>query len=151
MTRKCPEGNLDKGLLVWGMGILRKKVGNYYKRSRRFSAAGKEEDLVSETGRCGVFDISQESRVRHTELHAIVNALIQALPPAERAAMELLVMGLPTREIAEELSPERYQNVANRLYRGRKKLARELARYGYGPVREAHLSQKARRRKHQAS
>jgi len=27
---------------------------------------------------------------------------------------------------------EKYQNVINKIYRGRHKLARELARYGYG-------------------
>jgi hypothetical protein len=31
------------------------------------------------------------------------------------------------------LHPERYQNVINRLHRGRKALAKELAKYGYGP------------------
>src|SRR5207247_5159091 len=34
MTQKFPEIELHKGLMVWGMGILRKKVGNYYRRCR---------------------------------------------------------------------------------------------------------------------
>src|SRR5262245_44132029 len=42
MTEKCPEIELRKGLLVWGMGILRKKVGNYYRRVQRYSALRRE-------------------------------------------------------------------------------------------------------------
>ena len=47
--------------------------------------------------------------------------------------MELLIGGLNPGEIVNQLHPERYQNVINRLHRGRKKLAQELAKYGYGP------------------
>jgi hypothetical protein len=47
--------------------------------------------------------------------------------------MELLLAGLEPGEIVRHLHPERYQNVINRLHRGRKKLAKELAKYGYGP------------------
>ena len=47
--------------------------------------------------------------------------------------MELLLAGLEPGEIVKRLHPERYQNVINRLHRGRKKLAKELAKYGYGP------------------
>ena len=44
-----------------------------------------------------------------------------------------MIAGLNAREITEELHPVRYQNVINRLHRGRKKLAEALAKYGYGP------------------
>ena len=35
MAMKCPEIELEKGLLIWSMGILRKKVGNYYRKAQR--------------------------------------------------------------------------------------------------------------------
>ena len=48
-------------------------------------------------------------------------------------AMPVLIAGFGIREIVERLHPARYQNVINRLHRGRKRLAKELAKYGYGP------------------
>jgi hypothetical protein len=44
-----------------------------------------------------------------------------------------MIAGFNAGEIARQLHPERYQNVINSLYRGRKKLARALAKYGYAP------------------
>lgn len=134
MTRKYPDGELHKGLLVWSMGILRKKVGNYYKKAQRLSTLEAEEAFARKIGHDGPRPAAQESGIHHRELRAIVDVLLDTLPAQEREALELLLIGLPTQEIARELSPERYQNIANRLHRGRKKLARELARYGYGPA-----------------
>ena len=45
----------------------------------------------------------------------------------------MLISGLDPGEIVDRLDPERYQNVINRLHRGRRRLAAELARYGLGP------------------
>ena len=134
MTRKCPKEELHKGLLVWSMGILRKKVGNYYKKAQRITAMDVEEAFARKVGNYGSRAAAQESGIRHRELRAIIDTLLDSFSPQERQALELLLIGLPTHEIARELSPEPYQNVANRLHRGRKKLARELARYGYGPA-----------------
>ena len=152
MTRKCPSEELHKGLLVWSMGILRKKVGNYYKRTHRVSPIDAEEAFARRIGKHGPGPAAQESRIHHHELRAIIDMLLGTFPPQERRALELLLVGLPTQEIARELSPERYQNIANRLHRGRKKLARELARYGYGPsdrgkLKIRHRLLKAKRRR----
>jgi RNA polymerase sigma factor (sigma-70 family) len=133
MTCKCPEEDLDKGLLVWSMGILRKKVGNYYRRTQRLTNFSNEEMFAQKAGAGGWLAAMQESKIHHHELRAIIDVLLDSFPAREREAMELLLMGMPTHEIAAVLSHERYQNIANRLYRGRKKLARALARLGYRP------------------
>ena len=52
-----------------------------------------------------------------------------------------MIAGLNAKEITEELHPVRYQNVINRLHRGRKKLAEALAKYGYGPAAASSLRQ----------
>jgi hypothetical protein len=57
--------------------------------------------------------------------------------------MDLLLAGLETGEIARLLRPERYQTVVNRAHRGRRKLLKELAKYGY---RARHGVRGARRR-----
>ena len=134
MTRKCPEGELHKGLLVWSMGILRRKVGNYYKKAQHITRMDAEEAFARKAGTGGLRAAAQESGIQHRELSGIISTLLDNFPAQERQALELMLLGLPTREIVQELSPERYQNVANRLHRGRKRLARELARYGYGPA-----------------
>ncbi len=147
MTRKCPEEELQKGLLVWSMGILRKKVGNYYRKSQRFTNVNSEEMLAQKGGECASLAAVQESHIHHHELLAIIDVLLDRFPTRQRQAMELLLLGLRTHEIAEELSTERYQNIANRLYRGRKKLARELARFGYRPTFVRARSKKSRKTK----
>jgi hypothetical protein len=48
-----------------------------------------------------------------------------------------LIAGHDSGEIVKQLHPERYQNVINRIYRGRKKIAKELAKFGYGPDAKA--------------
>jgi RNA polymerase sigma factor (sigma-70 family) len=145
MLTKYPGSELEKGLLVWSMGILRKKVGNYYKRAQRLATIDAEEAFARKIAKYGPGPAAQESRIHHHELRTIVDMLLGTFPTQERRALELLLIGLPTQEIARELSPERYQNIANRLHRGRKKLARELARYGYGPADRAQ-SRTGRRR-----
>jgi len=129
MIMKHPGKELQKGNLVWGMGILRKKVGNYYRRTRRKAWLGKKEIGIQQSP----ISSSPETNVFHEELQNIINQTLPRLPSAQRKAMELLLAGLEPGEIVKRLHPERYQNVINRLHRGRKKLARELAKYGYGP------------------
>lgn len=143
MTEKCPEIELEKGLLVWGMGILRKKVGNYYRREQRHSALRREfpSDVMLYLTRSPP---AAESTMHFRELRALVDAILEKFPTRERAVMELLVSGLPINEIAGALHPERYQNIVNRVHRGRKRLHKELAKYGYG-------SRDARKGKKQAS
>jgi RNA polymerase sigma factor (sigma-70 family) len=124
MAAKCADTRIQKGLLIWAMGILRKKVGNYYRRMQR------SVPLEVDPARPDLL-LSPESWLRHGELCALIEKILDGFSSAEREAVELLLTGLQTNEIAEQLQPERYQNVVNRLYRGRKKLAMQLARYGY--------------------
>jgi RNA polymerase sigma factor (sigma-70 family) len=134
IVAKPPASELEKGLLVWSLGILRNKVGNYYRKSHRYALL---EKIKPDTQQWATRPIasSPETKASDKELIAIVSEKVAEMPSPEREVMELLVAGLDSGEIATHLHPERYQNVINRLHRGRKKLAKELARYGYGPSR----------------
>lgn len=130
MTLKCPQIELRRGLLVWGMGILHRKVGNYYRRGRRVLSL--EAPKVREEAEKS---LRQEPEaldlLRRAEAEGLLRELIGRLPAEERVVMELVRAGLSTGQIAECLVPERYQNVVNRIHRGRRKLGRALARRGY--------------------
>ena len=133
MLIKRPANDLEKGLLVWTMGILRKKVGNYYRRTNRFICLSDRESLTHQSIQQWTIAASAESRLFHEELQGIINRTLAELPSPQRQAIELLIAGHDSGEVVKQLRPERYQNVINRIYRGRKKLAKELAKYGYGP------------------
>ncbi len=133
MITKCPGSELEKGLLVWSMGILRKKVGNYYRKTRRFAYFSDQDSIDQKLiGELSV-NISPEAEMFHEELQGLIKEAIAQLPSDQRQPIELLIAGLNSGEIVKKLHPERYQNVINRIHRGRKKLAKELAKYGYGP------------------
>jgi len=131
MTQKCPECGPEKGLLIWSMGILRKKIGNYYRKARRYvpmEYAGAAMPVR--------FSASPEVRFLHMELAGLVRKTLRGLPHRQRRAMELCLAGLEAHEIVASLHPERYQNVINHLFRGRRKIAAQLAALGYPmPVR----------------
>jgi len=131
MVRRAPDIDIEKGLLIWSLGILRRKIGNYYRRVRRLNEL--MEFRTISWDKCRYPDVipSPESSLHFRELYDVVEEALFQLPPLERQAMDLYLTGMQTREIAAMLSPERYQNVANRLYRGRRKLAKELARQGF--------------------
>ena len=133
MLTKFPGPELEKGLLVWSMGILRKKVGNYYRKAQRFSSISRQDSSVRQSIQEFIASASPEAGFFHKELQSIVNETLAQLPASQRQAIELLISGLDSGEVVKELHPERYQNVINRIYRGRRKLAKELAKYGYGP------------------
>jgi RNA polymerase sigma factor (sigma-70 family) len=133
MAKKCPDIELRKGLLVWSLGILRNKVGNYYRRARRQSPVTEFDGHERTSDHLLPAVHSPEARIHHAELRSLVTGILAGLTRGEREAVQLLIAGLPTGEIAARLSPEPYQNVVNRLHRGRKKLVRELARFGYTP------------------
>ena len=133
MLTKFPGSELEKGLLVWSMGILRKKVGNYYRKAQRFSSFSEQESCPWQSLRDRIPTASPEAKLFHEELQGIVSETLAQLPASQRIAIELLIAGLDAGEIVKQLHPERYQTVINRIYRGRKRLARELAKYGYGP------------------
>ncbi len=131
MIMKRPGSELEKGPLVWSLGILRKKVGNYYRKAQRYSAFNERETRgwIQQS----MLASSPEVTICHDELQGIVNETLAQLPSCQRQAMELLIAGHDPAEIVEQLHPVRYQNVINRLYRARRKLAKELAKFGYGP------------------
>jgi RNA polymerase sigma factor (sigma-70 family) len=120
---------LEKGPLAWGLGILRKKVGNYYRKAQRYASLN-EQDVGKRPCRTIA---TPEGTLFHEELKTIVDATLSQLPASQRQALELMMAGFNAGEIAKQLYPVRYQNVINSLYRGRKKLAVELAKYGYAP------------------
>jgi RNA polymerase sigma factor (sigma-70 family) len=140
MTQKCPESGPDKGLLIWSMGILRKKIGNYYRKARRYVPM----ECAEASGRARVC-ASPELRFLESEMAGMVRKTLYGLPDRERRAMELCLAGLQAHEIVASLHPERYQNVINHLFRGRRKIAAQLAALGYPvPVRK-HGSRRCRR------
>jgi DNA-directed RNA polymerase specialized sigma24 family protein len=68
----------------------------------------------------------------------LVDRILETFAPREREVLSLYLGGVPTSEIVDIFHTERYQNIVNWLHRGRKKLARELAKFGYakpGPNR----------------
>jgi RNA polymerase sigma factor (sigma-70 family) len=134
MVIKRPQISLKKGPLIWGMGILRNKVGNYYRKNQRGSTIENMKASLQEQIPADSLASSPEGTIAHAELQKIVNDVMSQLPEPQRQVMELFIAGFDPREIVSRLSPERYQNVINRLHRGRKKLAQELAKYGYGPT-----------------
>jgi RNA polymerase sigma factor (sigma-70 family) len=134
MILKRPQTSLKKAPLIWGMGILRNKVGNYYRKNQRYLSIERVESATQQRRQEDALAASPEGDMLHAELKKIVNYSLDQLPVAQRQVMELLLAGLDPREIVHKLSPERYQNIINRLHRGRKKLAQELAKFGYGPA-----------------
>jgi RNA polymerase sigma factor (sigma-70 family) len=131
MLRKAPEIDLEKGLLIWAMGILRRKVGNYYRRTQRSVPLDDQRIAGADAGQKTHAVPSPEASVLHEELCATVDSILEDLPTPERQAMDLYLAGSQTCEIVSLLRPERYQNIVNRLHRGRKKLAKALKRQGY--------------------
>ena len=135
MALKHPEAHPEKGLLIWGMGILRNKVGNYYRKIRRDMPVSQHAASVENIIYPASAWHSPETKMQHAELCSLIDTALAKFDPKEREAMDLLLAGLPAGEIADELHPERYQTVINWLHRGRKKLAKKLTRYGYRPTR----------------
>lgn len=129
MISKYPGRELKKGPLVWSLGILRRKLGNYYRKMQRFAPLNEHNPNVQQE----MHVASPERQLFQEELRGIVDEALLQIPPYQRQALELMIAGLNAREITEELHPVRYQNVINRLYRGRKRLAETLLKYGYGP------------------
>ncbi len=131
MIEKYPEGQFRKNLMIWGMGILRKKVGNYYRKTKRYPP--NPQPFVKEWGDGGGEEMihSPESKLRERELYLLIQSLIADFPLPERRVLELRMAGWETSEIVMRLRPESYQNVVNRLYRARRRLARQLVKYGY--------------------
>ncbi len=133
MALKCPRGELKKGLLVWSMGILRRKIGNYYRKAHRYASLNEQDASCASAVRQTSATQSPEARVQYRELRLLINKILAGLTQPERQAISMLLAGMAPSHIVQRLDPERYQNVINWLYRGRHKLQRELVKYGYGP------------------
>ena len=131
MTMKYPQEQLQKGLLVWSMGILRHKVGNYYRQARRCLSfhenTAPERDHFGGTFR----GMSPENIAQYSELCCLLDAILTKFQPAERVVLNMHLEGMPAGEIAEAFHSEKYQNIINKIHRGRYKLARELVKHGY--------------------
>ena len=133
MISKTPCAALKKCPLAWSMGILRNKVGNYYRKERRHSSYyAAEKPNNSDEAHQHSLSSSPERELLRGELFEIITAAVERLPTPQRCAMKLLLAGLNPGEIAKRMSPEHYQAVINHLYRGRRKIAQELNRYGCG-------------------
>ncbi len=131
MVRKAPATDIEKGILIWSMGILRKKVGNYYRKTQRCASLEGKRNIPLDAipGLAGMFN--PESSLHHAELCDRIEEILGSLSTRERQAVDLFLSGFETHEIVALLHPERYQNVVNRLHRGRRKIAKGLAKYGY--------------------
>ncbi|MDM7997696.1 MAG: sigma-70 family RNA polymerase sigma factor [Acidobacteriota bacterium] len=129
MVSKPPEAVLEKGPLVWSLGILRRKVGNYYRKTQRYTPLNEQDAEIQQLLR----SVSPEAKLLLEEMERIVEGVLSRLPQSQRRALDLMLAGFTSGEIARLLQPERYQNVINSLYRGRKKIVRELARHGCIP------------------
>jgi RNA polymerase sigma factor (sigma-70 family) len=127
MATKCPPAELRKGLLVWCMGILRRKIGNYYRKANRFISLKENASALTFLG-----PPSPEARFLYAELSALVGKAVAGLPSKERCVMDLHVNGVPAAQISALYQSESYQSILNRLHRGRSKVRKELSRYGYG-------------------
>lgn len=132
LIRSCPGNKLEKGPLVWSMGVLRNKIGNYYRKGRcRAKYEAGEAELRKELPQIRS-TVTPDRDLLNGELENVIRDTIENLPHAQKTAMELLIAGLSPGEIAERMLPERYQTVINHLHRGRKKIAAELTRRGLG-------------------
>ena len=149
MLTKYSGFRLHKGLLVWCMGILRKKVGNYYRKAHRLTTFSEQDFSSRHAARDYADTASPESKLFQDELQRIVNDALAEFPSPQRKALELLMTGMDSGEVVKVLHPESYQNVINRIHRGRKRLAKELAKYGYGPNVAGELRKMKRCRKKQ--
>jgi RNA polymerase sigma factor (sigma-70 family) len=93
MAMKCPEIELEKGLLIWSMGILRKKVGNYYRKAQRNTAVNNERGSALESVPSDPSATSPEIKLRREELCALIYRVLATLPESHRQALELLLAG----------------------------------------------------------
>jgi RNA polymerase sigma factor (sigma-70 family) len=146
LIHSCPEKDLEKGPLAWSAGILRNKIGNYYRRGRYRASCDEREAKLQQGLFQTVSTVSPEGELMRGELKNVIAGAVERLPQAQKTAMKMLIAGLKPGEIAEKMSPERYQTVINHLHRGRKKLAQELTRHGFGEMHEMKRGRGAKKR-----
>ena len=146
LIHSCPENDLEKGPLVWSIGVLRNKIGNYYRRVR-YRTVCEEKEANTENGLLQTANsVSPEGVLMRGELRNVIAGAIERLPQTQKTAIKMLVAGLKPGEIAAKMSPERYQTVINYLHRGRKKLAQELTQYGFDGMHKMRYSRGVKKR-----
>jgi RNA polymerase sigma factor (sigma-70 family) len=131
LARKAPKTSLEKNLQAFGIGILRNKVGNYYRKCRRENESQVFPDRSWSSGIKASLTCTPEALLIHKEFRHLAENLLAEFPKTERIALEYYFAGFKTGEIALRMQPERYQNVLNRLHRGKKRLAGKLRKLGY--------------------
>ena len=136
LIHSCPRECLEKDPIAWSAGVLRNKIGNYYRKGRyRAKRETVETEIRHDRPQSGT-TVSPERDLLQEELRNIIAGAVESLPRAQKTAIKMLIAGLKPGEIAAKMSPERYQTVINHLHRGRKKLAQELTRHGFGGMYE---------------
>ena len=146
LIRSCPGEELEKGPLVWSMGVLRNKIGNYYRKARYQAGSEEKEEKLEQCPAETADMVSPEETLINEELISVISGTVERLPQAQKTAMKMLIAGLRPHEIAKKMPQERYQTVINYLHRARKKLARELTQYGFGEMHEMLRSRGAKKR-----
>jgi len=146
LIHSCPRECLEKDPLAWSAGVLRNKIGNYYRKGRyRAKLETGETELEQGWSQSGTA-VSPERDLLQEELRNVIAGAVERLPRAQKTAIKMLIAGLKPGEIAVKMSPERYQTVINHLHRGRKNLAKELTRHGFGGMHEMRRSQGEKKR-----
>jgi len=146
LIHSCPEKDLEKGPLVWSIGVLRNKIGNYYRKGRYRANCEEREAKLHQGLFQTVSTVSPEGELIRGELRHVIAGAVESLPQAQKTAIKMLIAGLKPGEIAAKMSPEPYQTVINHLHRGRKKLAQELIRHGFGGMHEMKRSRGEKKR-----
>jgi len=140
LIHSCPRECLEKDPLAWSTGVLRNKIGNYYRKGRyRAKCETSDAELQPELLQLKTA-VSPEKDLLHGELRNVIAGTVERMPRAQKTALRMLIAGWTPGEIAAKMSPERYQAVINHLHRGRKKLAQELTRHGFGGLHEMRRS-----------
>ena len=67
MISRHPGAELQKGPLVYSMGILRRKLGNYYRKMRRYAPLNEQDASFRQT----VPSLSPDTRLLQKELKAL--------------------------------------------------------------------------------
>src|SRR5262249_33786786 len=91
MATRCPQVDIEKGLLIWGLGVLRRKVGNYYRRIQRQGDV--IVDSLSDDGVEAQVSATAEAALSHAELLRIVDDIVASFPPHEKEVMDLMLEG----------------------------------------------------------
>lgn len=133
MLQKYPGHELRKGLQVWGNGILRNKIGNFYKRARRESSTRNHRGRRPAPPPSQSCSESPDVPLLYSDLRLLLRRLMSDFDPAARAVMEMFFEGLKAAEIGSFMQTQPYQTLVSKLHRGRRTLGRRLSRFGYRP------------------